>query len=204
MRASVLATLCLLLVAVLPVVAEADPRAHGARGPVSQQFATKSELLADMFATAERVAPVKLTLTEHDQLRAKEETGRAVPLAAYTFYEATRGSEVVGYCLFDDQVGQHEPITFAVQLTADGTLARMEVVVYREERGSEIRSNRFRKQFVGKRLGDSLRLGDGVDAVSGATYSSRAATVVAKRALLLTSLLIARSPSEPIAGGGSE
>ena len=177
----VLAALLLLCAAAVPSQASA------------QQFFKKSELLADMFPTAERVGPVALDLSKAEMARAVKVLGRKLPRRSYTFYEASAAGKVLGWCLFDDQIGQHEPITFGVQLDASGSLVRIEVVTFREKRGSEIRSKRFRKQFTGKRMGDPLRLNSDIQAVSGATYSSRSATVVAARALLLTSLLVERA-----------
>ncbi len=186
-----LAALCLFLAAALPTQA------------CAQQFFKKSELLAEMFPSARRVAPVELTLTKAELASAEATLGHGLPQSTYTFYEASAGNEVLGWCLFDDQIGQHEPITFGVQVGADGALVRLEVVTYREKRGAEIRSGRFRGQFVGKRSGDPLKLNAGIQAVSGATYSSRSATVVAARALLLASLLRSRGASvgaaEPVA-----
>lgn len=195
-----LAALCVLFAAALPAEASA------------QQFFKKSELLAEMFPSAQRVAPVELTLTKAELSRAEEALGRALPRPTYTFYEASAEGRVLGWCLFDDQIGQHEPITFGVQVGADGALVRLEVVTYREKRGAEIRSGRFRGQFVGKRAGDPLKLNAGIQAVSGATYSSRSAAVVARRTLVLASLLVGRGAAvegpEPVAtapdkaGGG--
>jgi Na+-translocating ferredoxin:NAD+ oxidoreductase subunit G len=171
-----LASLLLLLV-LIPGPAEA------------QQYFKKSELLGDMFPTADRVEPVTLDVTPADQRRARTDLGGRLPNDTYTLYRATTQGQTVGWCLFDDQLGQHEPITFGVQLDPAGTLVRIEVVVYREDRGAEIRSRRFRKQFEGKSGGDPIRLGSDIQAVSGATYSSRSATVVARRAVFLASLL---------------
>ena len=176
--ATLLASVFLLLAALTPAPAEA------------QQYFKKSELLGDMFPTAERVEPVTLQVTPADQRRARAELGGRVPNEAYTWYRATADGETVGWCLFDDQLGQPEPITFGVQLDPAGTLVRIEVVTYREDRGAEIRSRRFRRQFEGKGASDPIKLGSDIQAVSGATYSSRSATVVARRAVFLASLLV--------------
>ena len=99
-----------------------------------------------------------------------------------------RDEEVVGYVIFDAQVGQHEPIDFAVQLSTEGVVLRQEVVSYRERYGSQVRDERFRGQFVGKSMADELKVGRDVKIVSGATYSSRAMTVGVKRALFVLDL----------------
>jgi Na+-translocating ferredoxin:NAD+ oxidoreductase RnfG subunit len=162
----------------------------------AQQFFTKSELLADMFATASRVEPVTLAVKPRDQRRAREVLGGPLPLDEYVFYRALRDGEVVGYCLFDDQMGQNEPITFGVQLDTEGTVLRVEVVTYREDGGQGITNGGFRSQFEGKDHDDPLSLGQDIVAVSGATYSSRATTVVVRRASFLTRLLVEKEEAE--------
>lgn len=158
----------------------------------AQQFWRTTDLLADMFATSERVGPVTLQLDDAGAARFQAALGYAPPKHSYTFYVATTGGHVDGYALVDDQLGKHEPITFAVQLTPQAKVVRQEVVVYREKYGHEVRHPRFRRQFVGKGPGDELRLGREVDVISGATYSCRSMSVGVQRAILLAELLIAQ------------
>jgi hypothetical protein len=49
----------------------------------------------------------------------------------------------------------------------------VEVRDYRGQRGGEIVSTNHLRQYVGKKPGHPLRLGDDIDGVSGATWSSR-------------------------------
>jgi hypothetical protein len=157
---------------------------------MAQQFWTKSALLTDMFPASDRVEPIELVLEGDLAVQAKEMLGYAPPLTTYTFYVARTGDHVDGYVLFDDQVGQHEPITFAVELSAEGAVLRQEIVVYRERYGSEVRAARFRGQFVGKTADDALVAGQDVMIVSGATYSSKAMAIGVKRAVVLGRLLL--------------
>ena len=62
---------------------------------------------------------------------------------------------------------------------------RQEIVVYRESRGDEVRDERFRAQFVGKSAADAIDTDSDIQAVSGATISSRAMAVGVKRAVVL-------------------
>ena len=70
------------------------------------------------------------------------------------------------------------------------TLERQEIVAYREARGDEVRDARFRAQFVGKSARDTVRAGDDIVAVSGATISSRAMATGVRRALVLLDVLV--------------
>ncbi len=86
------------------------------------------------------------------------------------------------------------PISFAVKLSPKGAVERLEIMVYREQYGSEVKSDRFCRQFAGKTLADPLLLGDDVLIVSGASVSSRALTDGVRRSLILFDELF-HSPS---------
>ncbi len=156
----------------------------------AQQFWKKSELLGEMFPASERIAPVKLALDDAMAERFQEVLGYRPPRDSYTFYVATSGGSIDGYALFDDQVGQHEPITFGVQLTPEAEIVRLEVVVYREKYGAEVRHPRFREQFSGRGPADAAEIGHGLKIVSGATYSSKSMAIGVERAIVLTDLLM--------------
>jgi Na+-translocating ferredoxin:NAD+ oxidoreductase subunit G len=156
----------------------------------ARQYWKKSALLADMFPDSERVAPQVLTMDDAAKASFQTRLGYAAPVDSYTFYVATTGETVDGYVLFDDQIGQHEPITFAVQLDATGVILRQEIVVYREKYGAEVQHPRFRGQFVGRSAADGFKPGEDVRIISGATYSSKAMAMGVHRATVLGAMLL--------------
>lgn len=84
-----------------------------------------------------------------------------------------------------EHIGKEAPITFGVIVEDDAVVA-LDVLVYRESRGHEIRNGRWRAQFAGARRGDGAqKLDRPVDNLTGATLSVRAATNVARLALAL-------------------
>jgi hypothetical protein len=99
------------------------------------------------------------------------------------------GTNLLGYALFADEIGKHEPITFVVAIRPDGAIEGIEVAVYREHIGAGVRHPGFLGQFQGKRLGDPMRPGRDVDGVSGATLSCRAAERAAKTSLIAVKAL---------------
>ena len=70
-------------------------------------------------------------------------------------------------------IGKHEFITYAVGLNADGSVKQIEVMDYRETYGGQVRDERWRAQFIGKKYGAKLKLDDDIQNISGATLSSR-------------------------------
>ena len=78
-----------------------------------------------------------------------------------------------GWFILDEVIGKHEFITYAVGLTADGAVKQIEVMDYRETYGGQVRDEKWRAQFTGKKYGAKLKLDDDIQNISGATLSSR-------------------------------
>jgi Na+-translocating ferredoxin:NAD+ oxidoreductase RnfG subunit len=125
---------------------------------------------------------------------------RKVEVRSYPYLEVrSEGDQkpVLGDIFLMDVIGQSLPITFAVGVKPDGTLQDIQVMVYREPHGDEIRERRFRAQFAGKKLQDPLVVGKDIDAISGATISSNSAAYAARKGLALADLLRRRSVEKP-------
>jgi len=90
-----------------------------------------------------------------------------------------------GWLIVDAVLGKHELITYAVALDAQGGVAAVEILEYREAHGGEIRDPRWRAQFAGKSARDPLELDRDVRNISGATLSCRHVTDGIKRLLAL-------------------
>lgn len=78
-----------------------------------------------------------------------------------------------GWFILDEVIGKHEFITYAVGLTDDGAVKQIEVMDYRETYGGQVREEKWRAQFTGKKYGAKLKLDDDIQNISGATLSSR-------------------------------
>ena len=87
-------------------------------------------------------------------------------------------------------LGKHEFITYALGLTAEGSVKQIEVMDYRETYGSEVRNEKWRAQFAGKNSKSKLILDEDIKNISGATLSSRHITDGVKRILALYELVL--------------
>jgi uncharacterized protein with FMN-binding domain len=87
------------------------------------------------------------------------------------------------YFVVDKVVGKHEYITYAVGITAKGTVKQIEIMVYNESYGYEVRDAAWRAQFVGKSASSPLQLNVDIKNISGATLSSKHVTDGVKRVL---------------------
>ena len=94
------------------------------------------------------------------------------------WYEGARTAWII------DEIGKEQPITFGV-VVENAAIQDLRVMQFRESRGWEIRYPFFTRQFAQLRLTDTGSLSHGIDAISGATLSVKAATRTANLALVL-------------------
>ena len=110
-----------------------------------------------------------VTLTDDQKREIERRSGVEVSNKAVRLWKVRSG----GYFIVDEVIGKHEFITYAIGLNADGSVKQIEIVVYRESYGYEVRNAAWRRQFVGKTTGDAVRLNQDIRNISGATLSSR-------------------------------
>jgi hypothetical protein len=144
------------------------------------------DLLRDFFKSSTKVSFTELQTANH-AAALRSALGYVPPKSKYVVFVATTGDRVDGYAVIDEEIGQHLPITFGVKISPAGEVERVEVMVYRESFGGDVRDERYRQQFVGKTERSPLRAGDDIVAISGATLSSKAVAQGVRRAVALTS-----------------
>ena len=183
---------------------EAPAREAPARKETSY-YSTRA-VLAEFFPKSERVTYRTFALEASVRARLAQRLGYAPARDRYTIFVATTHGQIDGYAVVDDEQGLHQPITFATRLSPRGSVERVEIMVYREPRGDEVRDPRFRRQFEGKTAQDPLRLNRDIDAVSGATVSSASLATGVRRATILVEELalgLSTLASAPSAAAGA-
>jgi uncharacterized protein with FMN-binding domain len=118
-----------------------------------------------------------------------EQAQRAIfPGASFTSVPGRSGVWRVstgGFFIVDRVVGKHEYITYAVGINSNGTVKQIEIMVYNESYGFEVREASWRAQFVGKSRSSALQLNADIKNISGATLSSKHITDGVKRVLAM-------------------
>jgi electron transport complex protein RnfG len=160
-------------------------------GPVEAiDYFSPQALLSEQFHGSERVTYLRVKLAAAERAQVESRLGRPLPKPEYTFFVATSHGQVDGYALFDEQLGLHEPISLGTFFDAAGRITRVEVVAYREPFGDGVRAERFRHQFVGRDARSQFRPGSDIDAIAGATISSRSMCVAVARAAALLDVAV--------------
>ncbi|MSQ59783.1 MAG: FMN-binding protein [Betaproteobacteria bacterium] len=117
-------------------------------------------------------------------------SGVSVRIPDHKVWRVEKDGKLVGFFFVDEVWGKHELITYAVAITADGKVKQVEVLDYRETHGFEIRNPRWRAQFVGKSLDESLILNKHIKNITDATMSCRHVTEGVRRLLALHEVVL--------------
>lgn len=133
-------------------------------------------------STRERRVPASADFRE----RVRRRLGRVQPSwweDEYRIFTVLRAGRVLGHVVIVEEIGKHRPITFAVGVGADGRVADVAVLAYREPYGGEIRHRRFLAQYRGKGPEDPLQAYRDIRNITGATLSVEATGRAVHKAL---------------------
>jgi Na+-translocating ferredoxin:NAD+ oxidoreductase RnfG subunit len=149
------------------------------------QYLTLEQAQAAIFPEAREFAAAAVQLSPEQARQIEKLGGVRVRVPEQQVWEARSEGRLLGWFIVDEVYGKHEFITYAVGLNADGSVRQIEVMDYRETYGYEIRNAAWRRQFVGKRQGDSLKLDQDIKNITGATLSCRHVAEGIRRLLAL-------------------
>lgn len=179
------------LVAALLLVALARPA--GAVVLLNQDQALKAmfpdvdKIVAESVAlTGDQVTAVKSQLG--DKWTLYQASGKAEDLTEVEtaiFYFGMKADARTGVAVIEVQPGKWGPVKFIVAMDLAGKVTNLAVMSYVEQRGRPISTKRFLGQFIGKTAKSPIQVGKDVDAVSGATISSRASAFAVKKVIAL-------------------
>jgi Na+-translocating ferredoxin:NAD+ oxidoreductase RnfG subunit len=152
---------------------------------MAEVFLSEEEAVNLMFPKSERIKKDILRVPTDKKMAIEERIGWKFPEDAFEVYIGETGTQVDGYALVQNTIGKHKPMTYMVGVDAHGRVSNVELLVYREARGSEVRTKRFNVQYEGKTVSDPVRLNKDIINISGATMSVRSISAGVKRVLVL-------------------
>jgi Na+-translocating ferredoxin:NAD+ oxidoreductase RnfG subunit len=112
--------------------------------------------------------PLTIGETLNDQLPVK--------ITGQNFFEVQHQGQLLGYAFVDQAPSKTAKFDYLVIFDAGLKVIASKVLVYREEYGGEIGSNRWLRQFTGLTGTDRVSPNTNIDAISGATISVRSMT----------------------------
>ena len=190
-RGWLLATLFTILLLPLPARGERVWDAELKRYLTEQEmthaevYLTEDEALKLMFPKSERIRKDFIRLTSEKKAQIEERIGWKFPEELFEVYIGETGAQIDGYALVQNTIGKHKHMTYMVGVDNTGACTNVELLVYREAKGSEVRTKRFNVQYEGKTASDPVRLNKDIINISGATMSVRSISAGVKRVLVL-------------------
>jgi len=138
-----------------------------------------------IFPDADRFVDAAVELTDEQSKAIEAKSGVRQRWKKQAVWRAEKSGELIGWFVVDEVVGKHEFITYAAGLTPEGRVRGVEILVYRETYGYQIRNPEWRHLFEGKTLADPFKLDQDIPNISGATLSCKNVTNGVKRLLAL-------------------
>lgn len=154
---------------------------------------TKEQALETVaFADSDRIERRTLFL-EAEQLDALSQRAYSrVESRLQTVYVGWKGDVVTGYAVIDTDIVRSKAATYIAVLTPEGTLRDVRILAWQEPPEYQP-PQRWLDRFKGRDLDKSaLRVGQDVDAISGATLSVRMLAEHMRRAVALHDVMLAK------------
>ena len=151
----------------------------------AEVFLTEEEAIKLMFPDSQRIRAETIRLTPEKKSLVEERIGWKFPEESFEVYIGETGTKTDGYALVQNTIGKHKPMTYMVGVDGRGRISNIELLVFREARGSEVRQKRFNAQYEGKTVLDPVRINRDIINISGATMSVRSMSAGIKRVLVL-------------------
>lgn len=148
-------------------------------------YLNEAQALAVIFGDKAVVRREQRFLDDATRAKLERASNLRFPETSYTFFIAAQGGQPEKYAVQISEIGKTEPITFMVGMSAAGKVTDVAIMVFRENRGWEVKEKRFLNQFRGKSLKNAVRVDEDIINYTGATLSSKAVARGVKRALFL-------------------
>jgi Na+-translocating ferredoxin:NAD+ oxidoreductase RnfG subunit len=98
-----------------------------------------------------------------------------------TLYKVSNQTKSDSYIYLSKGFGKMNEFDYMIVFNKDLSILKIKVLVYREDQGGEIGSNRWLKQFKGKKDPEKMKFGHDIQNISGATLSARSITEDVKK-----------------------
>jgi hypothetical protein len=152
---------------------------------MAEVYLKEEESLKIMFPKSEQVRKELIKLSPEKKALIEERIGWKFPEESFEVYIGETGTQIDGYAVVQNTIGKHKPMTYMVGVDNKGLVSDIELLVFREARGSEVRQKRFNTQYEGKSVLDPVRINKDIINISGATMSVRSMSAGIKRVLVL-------------------
>ena len=151
----------------------------------AEVFMSEEDAVKTVLPKSQRIRKEIIRLTQEKKESIEQQIGWKFPETAFELYIGETGGKIDGYAMIHNTIGKHKHMTYMVGVDATGACSDVELLVYREARGSDVGKKRFNAQYEGKTVSDPIRIHKDIINISGATMSVRSISAGVKRVLVL-------------------
>jgi len=151
----------------------------------AEVFMSEDEAVKIILPKSQRIRKEVIQLNQDKKDLIEQRIGWKFPELAFEVYIGETGDMIDGYAIVHNTIGKHKHMTYMVGVDAKGACSDVELLVFREARGSEVGRKRFNVQYEGKTVLDPIRINKDIINISGATMSVRSISAGVKRVLVL-------------------
>lgn len=148
-------------------------------------FMPEEEAVKLMLPNSARVRKEMIRLTAEKKQLVESRIGWHFPEQEFEIYIGETGDKADGYAMVTNTIGKYKHMTYMVGVDQHGEITNVELLIFRDARGSEVGRKRFNYQYEGKTVSDPLRINKDIINISGATMSVRSMSAGVKRVLVL-------------------
>lgn len=150
-----------------------------------EEFMTEEEAVKTILPKSQRVHKELIRLTPEKKELIEQRIGWKFPEESFELYIGETGDKVDGYAMIHNTIGKYKHMTYMVGVDPKGTCTDVELLVFRDAKGSEVGKKRFNSQYDGRTVSDPIRINKDIINISGATMSVRSMSAGVKRVLVL-------------------
>lgn len=136
----------------------------------------------------------EITSFSTEMIIVSDETNATLPtkINKDNLFKIVNSNKHIGYFYVGKAPSKTDQFDYLVVFDHEFNVVKTKVLIYREDYGNEIGSKRWLKQFIGKTSSDSLKYGQDIDAISGATISANSMTFAMSSLLKTVAILKAQ------------
>jgi hypothetical protein len=150
-----------------------------------EEFMTEEEAVKVIFPKSKEIRKEVIRLTPEKKEQIEQRIGWKFPEDFFELYIGQTGDKIDGYAMIHNTIGKYKPMTYMVGVDAKGACTDVELLIFRDAKGSEVGKKRFNSQYDGKTVSDPIRINKDIINISGATMSVRSMSAGVKRVLVL-------------------
>lgn len=151
----------------------------------AEVFMSEEDAVKTMLPNSQRVRKEVIRLSQEKKELIEQRIGWKFPEDTFELYIGDTDDKIDGYAMVHNTIGKHKHMTYMVGVDAKGACSDVELLVFREAKGSEVGRKRFNSQYEGKTVSDPIRINKDIINISGATMSVRSISAGVKRVLVL-------------------